>query len=342
MSDVVVFRYDMSSQIGLGHFYRCKALSESLENLGFTSIHAVGSESRAYVPVDDVKFLVLKSSKIEEELGEIRGFCKRLPRIYIRDSYSLSSCWDSAVLKGDGASLVSIEDSFACSVVKTLIVNPGIMPTSHEAISNCRRLYGPRFAILRSSFHKNRGRALQAIKDVNRPISKILICMGGSDPACHTESIARALSEEKMTNERSYIIVVGAGVSPARYDNLKKIASTFAGSVELVRDTRNLPDIMLQADFAIGSFGGMAWERMCLGIPSLGVRQADNQVLIERTFNQLGAGLSVSIREVLPALVELIIDRAALKSMREQALKAFHLVDGSGADRIAKEIQRVS
>ena len=47
--------------------------------------------------------------------------------------------------------------------------------------------------------------------------------------------------------------------------------------------------LMSDADIAIGSGGTTSWERCCMGLPTLTVTDADNQVMILDSLSQVGA-----------------------------------------------------
>ena len=55
----------------------------------------------------------------------------------------------------------------------------------------------------------------------------------------------------------------------------KMIANRADWSLSL--DANDMADRMLRADICIGAGGGTAWERCCLGLPSIAVAVADNQ-----------------------------------------------------------------
>jgi RimJ/RimL family protein N-acetyltransferase len=99
--------------------------------------------------------------------------------------------------------------------------------------------------------------------------------------------------------------------------------------------------LMAEADLAIGAPGGTAWERCCLGLPSIVITLADNQRGIASAL--FAAGVAVDGGRIDDGLVvrlnglvvDLLGDRERRMAIGETARK---LVDGRGAQRILLEL----
>jgi len=100
----------------------------------------------------------------------------------------------------------------------------------------------------------------------------------------------------------------------------------------------SLAPLMAEADLMIGAGGSTAWERMCLGLPTIVVSIAANQAPISAALMTDGyivfAGEmgEVSSADIANRVLNCMSDAAALcrASLRMQAL-----VDGAGAARVA-------
>jgi spore coat polysaccharide biosynthesis predicted glycosyltransferase SpsG len=96
---------------------------------------------------------------------------------------------------------------------------------------------------------------------------------------------------------------------------------------------------MAESDLAIGAAGGTAWERCCLGLPSLLVVLADNQYLGARALEASGAAIllgdtsSVALR--LPGTFDELLQGQRLATM---AVAAAQVSDGLGVDRVMAEM----
>ena len=107
---------------------------------------------------------------------------------------------------------------------------------------------------------------------------------------------------------------------------------------------RALPDLSLlisQSDLAFGATGVTTWERMCLGLPSIVITIADNQVPAATALHNdglityLGCDHEVTIQSVQEAITSKMADKGALKQESER-IKCF--VDGCGASRVVDKI----
>ena len=53
----------------------------------------------------------------------------------------------------------------------------------------------------------------------------------------------------------------------------------------------NMAQLMAESDLAIGAAGSTSWERCCLGVPTIQVVLAQNQVAIAQALSQADAAL---------------------------------------------------
>ena len=100
---------------------------------------------------------------------------------------------------------------------------------------------------------------------------------------------------------------------------------------------------MLSADLAIGALGTTAWERSCLGLPTLGVVLADNQLAGAQSLSQSGAVLLLptdgSMGEVLKAKLAEIQQPSKLNAMQEAC---YRVTDGRGVFRLTQRLQALA
>jgi spore coat polysaccharide biosynthesis predicted glycosyltransferase SpsG len=98
---------------------------------------------------------------------------------------------------------------------------------------------------------------------------------------------------------------------------------------------------MASADLAIGAGGSTAWERCCLGLPSIVMTIADNQQGIARALADAGAAINLGPAEAI-GLSALVAAIKGLASDREQrvamARAAAALTDGLGGSRVVEAL----
>ena len=94
-----------------------------------------------------------------------------------------------------------------------------------------------------------------------------------------------------------------------------------------------MPALMAWADIAIAASGSTSWELAFMGLPSLVISLADNQIAIAeklykyQIIHYLGWYEQIQIKQINQAVQELIGDRTKRKQM---SLKGRKLVDGNG------------
>jgi spore coat polysaccharide biosynthesis predicted glycosyltransferase SpsG len=197
----------------------------------------------------------------------------------------------------------------------------------------CTALLGPRFALLRPEFGQMRAQT----DTRSGKVSRILVCFGGSDPSNQT---AKALAAVARLPAIPSGIDVAIGMSHPHRDSVAALCRELPGA-KLHHGARNMAELMAQADLAIGAGGVMCWERCCLGLPTVALHIAENQVnsltaLADReALIYLGSADAVGQTELVEAVAELMADAARTKRMGELAQR---LVDGGGGRRVSAAI----
>src|ERR1700733_6771302 len=333
----LLVRADAGVKMGTGHVMRCLALAQGWRHAGGEVIFALAESTPA---VDRL----LRSERFNitrmecapgspEGLGgalEIARACSA--DWFVVDGYQFDAQYqkrlqdfrpmlaidDNGLLDFYAAELVLNQNAHACAEMY-----PHISP-------NTKLLMGPRFALLRDEF--------AAYRDWTRAIpdrgSKVLLTMGGSDPGNLTPRILPLLAELADDDLRIRVVVGG---SAENADVVDEIAARFAGRVEVLRDVRNMAELMAWADLAISGAGTTCWEMCWLGLPAILVVAAENQRFIAEQLAALGAvenaGSGDSIDPAL--LAELCRQLLADKSRRVgMSLRAKQVVDGRGRDRV--------
>jgi RimJ/RimL family protein N-acetyltransferase len=112
-------------------------------------------------------------------------------------------------------------------------------------------------------------------------------------------------------------------------------------NTEVHESRPHLADLMAAADLAVGAGGGTAWERMCLGLPSIVVSIAENQrptceaLAADGLIEYLGSGVAAGSAEIGNAVRRLIADRARRSALSSRGRA---VVDGLGVSRVSAVI----
>jgi UDP-2,4-diacetamido-2,4,6-trideoxy-beta-L-altropyranose hydrolase len=195
--------------------------------------------------------------------------------------------------------------------------------------NGCRKLLGPEYALLRGEFLQVR----QALRERDGVVRNILISFGGSD---HTGQTVKALEAWRRSGVSTAQIDVVIGPLNSRRQEIERLYG-FLPNVRLHGQSRNMAALMAEADLAIGGAGTTAWERFCVGLPSIVISVASNQVETARAAGDkglhlyLGHDTDVSIQSLSDALSALAAAPNHLLKMSELGRAA---VDGNGVRRV--------
>jgi UDP-2,4-diacetamido-2,4,6-trideoxy-beta-L-altropyranose hydrolase len=254
--------------------------------------------------------------------------------VAVVDHYGIGAEWQRAA--GAWAERLMAIDDLADrfqAVDLLLNQNPGPASRYRRLIPPAARfLDGPTYALVRPEFAAMRLRAGH-----RGGVHRILVFLGGADPDDVTLRAAQAATAIGVPVD----VVVGAA-----YPFLGPLRTWAADQplIELHVDTPEMAALMARADISIGAAGSATWERCTLGLPTLLVTLADNQVEIARHLAEASAALDlgwhseVTTAEMEDALIALAGDPDRLIAMSEAAAR---ITDGQGTIRVADELERL-
>ncbi len=334
-----LLRFDASPAIGGGHASRCRALAATLTALGWSSTFAVRAEALGVAPelAERGDRLVVLDGPPDDEAERI-GEAIALPfDLAIVDHYERGRRFEAACRAWARRVMVIADAPDRGHDADVLLdVTYGRSPAEYDDLvpPTCRRLVGSRYALLRAQFAAARTTALGR-REARAPVRRILVGVGATDADDFTGRVLEAIGASGLDVEVD--VILGAG-APHRQ-------AVAARAEHLPQPTRLHPavervaDLMAAADLAVGAMGTMAWERCCLGLPTVAVVLADNQHHVAGNLaatgacRVLGRAAEVSADAVRVALVELAGDADARTRMSRAAAS---LCDGLGAGRVAR------
>ena len=306
---VIAFRADASVEIGTGHMMRCLTLADALAEAGadchvlcrdlpgnLTSLvqergHGSHLLPAPEAPADD------KATPHSAWLGVTRAQdardCQPIlddlrPDWLVVDHYALDAAWERAVRPAVGQ-VLAIDDladrPHECHLL--LDQNLGRATEDYDGLvpAECARLIGPRYALLRPEFRARREESLARRKD--GWLEHILVSLGGVDRDNATGQVLDALADAGLPAECRITVVLGR--SAPWTEDIRERAARIPVPTELRVGVRDMAGLMVEADLAIGAAGSSAWERCCLGLPTLLVVLAENQVSAADALSKAGA-----------------------------------------------------
>lgn len=353
----IAFRVDASMQIGTGHVMRCLTLADAL--LGDdTTIHFICR----YLPSSLEKMLrdkgfdvsILPASEESNEefplahsdwLGVPQEVDSRATLALIQnqdydwlvvDHYALDIRWEK-VLRSAVKKVMVIDDladrEHDCDVLldQNLYADQEVRYKDRVS-SQCRTLIGPRYALLRKEFAEYRKR----IKPREGKVTHILVFFGGVDAHDFTTKTILALSQ---ITEHKFLVDVVIGDQHPNKDGIETLCQRLGYFCHV--QTNKMADLMANADFSIGAGGSASWERCCLGLPSLLVALAENQVDIAKALDStyacvyIGLADKVNFLTIKDKVTNLLNSQDQLEMISKHA---FSLVDGQGVSRVCQEL----
>ena len=357
-----LFRCDASLSIGSGHVMRCRTLARELQRRGATVTFLCRRQPGDLIGLLEQEFAVLALP--EQPLAACEGLEGR--ELYgawlgcsqaadaaqclealaqagitsaswlVADHYGLDANWEAQLLAGlaGGAAppkLLVIDDLADRPHQVDLLLDQNFFGEATEQRyqgllpPHCRQLLGPHYALLGPEYSQ-----LHPLVPPRTELRRVLVFFGGVDPANLTGLALEALMDPALA-DLAADVVLGLQ-SPHRQEVEELVArrphTTMHGPLP------SLAGLIARADLAIGAGGATTWERACLGLASLVVAIAANQLPFAQALDQaghlqlLGDGASVTTEQIRAALLARIIQPAPGGA-------GSALTDGWGASRLA-------
>jgi len=359
----VVIRTDASIRIGTGHVMRCLTLADALRRQGAecrficraleghmaAAIRARGFECTLLpahegpLPVGPPDHAHWAEADWRRDAEETRAALGSAPDWLVLDHYAFDARWEEAVCPA-GTRLLVLDDLADRPHTADLLLdqNLGRRAEDYDGFvpDHCKRLIGPRYALLRPEFAERRAEALAARAErADQGIRHLLISMGGIDLPNATSKVLEVLPECNLPDDARITVVMGAQ-APA-LERVRALAVALPWQTDVRVNVSDMAALMADADLAIGGAGTTTWERCCLGLPTLTVVLADNQksaavalATAEATMNLGECNRSILAR-TLPSSISRLSEPDCLISF---STKSAAICDGKGKDEILNRI----
>lgn len=358
----ILIRCDASLLIGSGHVMRCRTLARELQRRGAEVWFLCRRQPGDLIGLLEQEFQVLALP--EQPLVACEGLeesdlygawlgctqeqdaaqCLEVLAVagingiswIVADHYGLDASWEAQLVAGlpgtdAGPKLLVINDLADRPHQADLLLDQNFFgEATHQRYQDlvppqCRQLLGPHYALLGPEYAQ-----LHPLVVPRTELRRVLVFFGGVDPDNLTVRALEALMDPPLA-DLAVDVVLGLQ-SPHRQavDELvaRRPHTTLHGPLP------SLAGLIARADLAIGAGGATTWERSCLGLPSLVVAIAANQLPFSEALDQaghlqlLGDGASVTAEQIRSALLARMTEPKPEKG-------APALNDGWGAPRLA-------
>lgn len=327
----VLFRCDGSREIGLGHVSRCLALADELrETFGCGVRFAMVSGPAGSDMVRRAGYPVLEwqgGSQSTWLTDVVYGY---KPHALIIDERFWTTRSAVEEWRQGGVVTVVIDDSGEKRLAADLVFYPPVPQLKDLKWTGFTgRLYtGWDWLILRREFTEDR-------HHVPGEYPRVLVTMGGSDPAGMTLKALAALDRLELDFQTDVVLGPGFGHDKP----LEAFVAAARRRYVLHRDVRNMGVLMAQADLAVASYGVTAFELAAMGVPAIHLCLTEDHVLSASALADTGAVVSmghhtiVTPESLAERVFSLLTDKDGLERMSQ---KGRALIDGCGAVRIAQ------
>lgn len=223
------------------------------------------------------------------------------------------------------------DDNKRISYPQGLVINGAIYAhnLNYPKKNNIRYLLGSKFICLRKEFWDTPG------TKINKTIRNVLIIFGGEDMRNMTPQVLTILNKTHPQLNKKVIISKG-------FKNIKEIELVKDSRTELIYfpQPQEIKKAMQESDAAISAAGQTLYELARLGLPTIAIVVAKNQINHSRYLKRAGflVGLSWYGGKNLAKNICGYLDRLGFASRVKISHIGREMVDGQGARRVAREI----
>ena len=351
----IYFRVDCSPVIGTGHLMRCMALAEHFRDIGYHCVFVIRNRAGNRCDVLNAKgFDVIELRKLNTEksspfadqysswLGvaqdeDAEEFLANISNadLVVVDHYGIDWEWEAFVQRSAKVPILAIDDLLrrhSADVIIDQTFGREVCDYSKNS-PNSIVLVGPMFALLKSNFGHFHN---VAVKCHAQPCEhSLLISMGGIDNIGTTLSLVKQLLN-RSDKLKATVLLNKLSFGYAQVVETCKLNNERLTHIEF---SHNMASLMSKHTLAIGTPGSTTWERAALGIPSILIPVAENQVEICERMVRAGGAIKLEVSEIEKQinyqLNKLMLD---YKRMRKTNLE---ICDGRGCLRVIERLAEI-
>jgi UDP-2,4-diacetamido-2,4,6-trideoxy-beta-L-altropyranose hydrolase len=206
------------------------------------------------------------------------------PEWVIVDHYSLDHRWEDVVRRKTQRIMV-IDDLADRKHNADLILDQNLIANyrkrySEKVPAECRLMLGTEYALLQPDYVNLYDR----VPPRSGQIKRIMVFFGGADVDNLTSKVINVF--QKIGRKDINLDVVLTSNNPY-FDAISQQVENDE-NIQIFYGLRSLAPLISKSDLAIGASGTTSWERCCLGLPSLIISLATNQIPIAKEMHRTG------------------------------------------------------
>lgn len=317
----IKIRVDGSSEIGLGHLVRCKALADMLK--GDFNVHFYCR----YIP-PSIQYEFEKSTLPVTVIQSELDYFNLLNNgdIAVLDGYGFDKHYQEKV-KMRGALLVCIDDLAEAEFAADLIINhsPGVHKSDYNTLSESQFALGPDYVLLRSSFFREKVHFSESNLRKN-----LLICFGGSDVQNITEKAVKLALDFKEFNKIAIITGSAYRDEESLFNTINNCANCeYYHAV----GEQKMAELMFDSDVAIVPASGILFEALATKNIVISGMYIDNQKINYKALRKKKAFIDAG--RFTESEISMALERIKVFSPVD-------LVDGKSPDRLRTLFKKLS
>lgn len=331
----VLIRCDGDYEIGLGHVVRCLALADELTGQGCRVSFAMRVGALGVMRVEP-RYSVLQPDQggpAFDYEAWLRGCLEQTAaRVLILDSRDGLPRAVVERLRDRGTLIVTIDDPEEKRLATDLAFYPPVPQVKEVDWSGFTgTLYtGWEYVILRKEF-------AAAHERPRNKIPKVLVTMGGSDPAGLTLKALKAL--KRVKGPLHIYIVIGGGFRQRK--ELNTLSKDTGHDFKILENVQDMAALMAECDLAVASFGATAYELAAVGVPAVLLSLSKDHERSAQAFvdaqivESIGLYWKVPVNLISKSVGYLLNDQRKRESMTKRAI---NLMIGQGSKRVSEII----
>lgn len=359
----LLFRTDVSSIIGTGHLMRCITIAIEAKRRGWRScfiirdaekstiklLQSFGIEFRILVTKDLIQkpnpkrfdhenwLTVSQEIDAKDTLEIMREF---KPDWIVVDHYALDKIWYRMVRKFRSKIFI-IDDlgdrELDCDLLLDQNLGASEKKYKYTVPNTCNLLLGPHYALLRDEFKDWRKKSIERRIDID--VKSVLITMGGADLENYTLAVLKELSRSKYAEKCLFKVILGRNYEHS--NNLNKFVQSFELETEISTNITNMAQVMSESDLCIGAAGSTSWERCCLGLPTITLAIARNQIDLLEVMSQNDITIASNLGKILDDF-DFLIGDGQKSRLKQLSRNSSAICDGEGVGRVLSHLEHGS
>ena len=337
MQPLLIIRADATPEIGTGHLMRSLALAHAWRTRIGEVIFVSCCQSRdLHRRMADIARQVVAIDRAHPDPGDWEKTAQILgargDAWVVLDGYNFDNGYHKKI-RALGKRLLVVDDMahldrYEADIVLNQNINAASLP--YATASYTRLFLGTRFILLRPEFVNRFTRERQTPELACR----LLVTLGGGDPDNMTLRVMQALERIDIDGFEALIVV---GSTNPHLEQIRAESSRASVPVRVVDNVRNMAEPMAWADLAVSAGGSTCWELAYMGVPTLAITMADNQLAVVEGLEKSGIIDNLGwYHDLSSAKIARAVQNLAMAAEKRAQMQRCgrNLVDGNGTQRV--------